>query len=206
MPDYQDVVFQWASHQSGLTGAVVFALGLLYGFQGFRFFTFLLGVTCAFVGLLAGAWASNVFALNATVAAPSVAVALGLAALRWPRFGMYVACTATWALMARFFAEQIGFRPMAALALGLTGGGFGLMFARMCYRSMTVILTTTQGAALLVLGFVILSSAVAPSIGDTFRDWASSWSLLTPVMLGMAFTMTYSYQKMQQQGDILTGR
>lgn len=205
MNDLQDMAFDWAVTQPALMGALLFGLGLLYGFQGFRFFRFLLVVTCGLLGAIGGGL------LGDTGFAPTNVLALGMGVAGlilgsfWPRAAVYVACAMTWGLFGGYLAQQMGAGPMVVRAFGLVALGLGALFVRLCYRAMQVILTTLQGAALLVLGFVALSNTLVPSIGNTFRAWADSSSCLTPIMLAMAFVTAYSYQSIQHRGDIRSG-
>lgn len=205
MPDLQDTLFRWTIGQPSITGLVLLAAGLLYGFFGFRFFRLLLVGTCGFVGLLAGGLVAEAYDLPAGLASLAGAAALFAAALAWKKLGVLIAATATWFVLGMYVTQRLGFEPLLTLVLSVVCGGLGLMFAWLCQRSMSVVLTTQQGAALIILGFVGVTNTFAPSIGTTFLSWAADWSLLVPVLLVMVFVTGYSYQTMIMQGDIRSG-
>lgn len=206
MSDTQELVFRWITTQPNATAAVVFFAGVLYAFHGFRMFRFLLVVSCAALG-----WGGGIVLAHfaRTPELPTCAGALmtcALIALRWEQAAVLLSCGATWAVLGLFFAEKFGAAPLVALAVAGFCGLLGLMFARLCYRTMTVVLTTMQGVILLIVGFVGASDMVVPSLTDTFRAWASDSAFLIPILMGMLFTAAYSYQSMMQRGDIRSGR
>lgn len=205
MLELQDTSLEWVAHQPAATGLVIFAAGLLYGFVGFRMFSGLLLATCAALGYGAGSLTAALLNQPDTAFSLLGAGAGLLLAAKAPRLAVVVGSGCVWALLGAFLVDQCGARTLFVLmGCGLTGS-LGALFAYLCPRSMTVILTTLQGAVLMLVGFTGAATHVLPSIGTTFLSWASSTSWLVPVMLAMLFTMTYSIQTMSQQGDIQTG-
>ena len=61
------------------------------------------------------------------------------------------------------------------------------------------------GAGLTIVAFVAITSSLAPSLGATFQDWASSYGLLVPGFILMLCTLGYSVQANARQGDMETG-
>ena len=104
-----------------------------------------------------------------------------------------------------YLATQVGFHSAAWWTCTLTGGGLGLALAWSNKRAMPLVVTSVQGVALMIVGFVGLSNALLPSLGITFLEWAADWSLLVPAMLGMLWVTAYSCQTNTQQGDIRSG-
>ncbi|MBU0637545.1 MAG: hypothetical protein KKB50_01670 [Planctomycetes bacterium] len=205
MSGFQSAFFNWVAVQPALTGLVVLALGLMYSFQGYRFFRALLVLSAGCLGWCVG-WLLGEFAGSpAGVMGLVGAAASAGGALKWNRPAAIVVCGATCGVGGFYLAMQLGFKALVASGAGALTGGLGLLFAWLCFRTMVVVLTTAQGAALLVLGFVGVTSSIMPSVGATFRAWAASQSLLVPILMAMLFVMGYSYQAMHQQGDICTG-
>jgi hypothetical protein len=203
--DYQNLVFRWAALQAAATGAAIFALGLLSAFLGFRFARFLLAVSTAGVAGVAG-W-NLAEALELPTALPALVLAAGAlaAALRYQRVGVVTSAGATFAALGYYLATQTGLHLSARWACALVAGGFGVTLAWLNKRSMPLVVTTVQGAVLMVVGFVGLSNALLPSLGVTFRQWSAESALLVPVLLSMLCVTAYSYQANMQQGDIRTG-
>jgi hypothetical protein len=130
------------------------------------------------------------------------AVGLGVAATRLLRTSIAVASLATWAIIGAYLAGQFGLgREAGLVAAGLAGVG-GLVHALLDYRGTTMVLTTVQGAVMLVIGWVSVTSQLAPSLGVTFREWANSQELLVPGFLAMLFATAYSCQAMRRQRNI----
>lgn len=205
MPDIQRELFRWAVAQPGAVGMALFGLGLLYAFLGFRFHTALLGLTCGFVGSVVGLAVGQIADLDSTIGLLA-GTGIGVSLLFINRLiATVVATAAVWGTLGYYILYQFGMEPptltIAALALMVLGGGF----ACVCKRSAQAVLTSMQGVALMVVGWVGLASAIMPSVGQTFVDWASSWSLLVPFVMVMLFVTGYSYQSMNLRGDIQTG-
>lgn len=205
MLDVQDSLFRWAAAQPAATGLVLFGTGLVFGFFGFRMFSLLLSVSLAALGALAGLLAGDAAGLPVDMTAVTGALVGGLVAVSWRPGATALACGATWGLLGAYLLIQFGFKGWPVPTALLVCGGLGALFALLCPRTMQVVLTTLQGATLLVVGFVAVSSQMLPSVGGTFRAWADDWSLLVPGLLAMVAITAYSYQAMNQQGDIRSG-
>lgn len=208
MMDLQGNLFRWAAAQPALTGAVIFCLGLVYAFAGFRLFRFLLSVTCAGLGWLVGVVAAEMAHLTPELVGVSGLLGAGLGvaiSIYREKPALFATAMATWGALAWYLALQLGLPRLTVFVLGGIGAGLGGLFSLLAYRGMRVVLSTLQGAVLLVVGWVSLSSSIAPSIGSTFRQWAGSQSLLVPVFLVMLFVTGYSFQAMRERGDIKSG-
>jgi hypothetical protein len=134
-----------------------------------------------------------------------LAAALLAAALRYPRLGVVLASGATFAAVGYYLATQVGLNHAARWACLALVGGLGVAFAWLNKRGMPLVITTVQGAILMVVGFVGLSNALLPSLGVTFLSWSADWALLVPTLLGMLCVTAYSCQANMQQGDIRSG-
>lgn len=201
----QNQVFSWAAQQATGTGALLLALGLFYGFMGFRFFRILQLVAAAAVGYLAGLITADAAGMDATLTGSACGVALSLLTLVWHEGGVWLIAAATGALLGLFLGQQFGFPPQIVLVCGAGVAGLGVLFVWLCRRSTQVVLTTAQGAMLTIVGFVAFTSAAIPTIGETFRAWAAEQFWLTPLLLTMVAITAYSYQSMVQQGDMRSG-
>lgn len=204
MYDFQSLIFRSASRWSEVTSLVVIAVGLLYTLQGFRFARFLIALSCAGAGLAAGGAVANMLNLPLVVALASAGV-LGIAALARFRWGLAVASTFTFGALAQYMATRIGLSPSPTLIIGGLGlvGGASLIWV--CRRPLPILVTMVQGAALILVGFVGLTSAVAPTLGTTFVTWTTEYSLMAPAFMLMLCVMGYSAQANAYQGDITSG-
>ena len=206
MPNLQRELLAWAAAQPVLTGLLLLTAGAVYGFFGFRMFKFLLVLTCAGLGWFAGGAAAIAADLPTQWLSPAGAVALVLLSLKCEKPSAVLASGCVWGALGYYIAAQL---HLSITGTWLTGGlacAFGVLFSLLSYRTMMVVLTVIQGAVLLVVGWVTVSTRVVPSVGVTFRHWANSQSLLIPIFLAMLVVTAYSYQAMHQQGDIRTGR
>jgi len=204
--DFQRMVFDWAAGQSGLTGLAIFAAGLLFAFCGFRTIRYLLALPAAGLGALLGAqaWAFQA-QLPTWLFLGTGAVMGGVAAFAVPRATVAVCSGATWGALGGYLAIQVGASAIpAAVTLGVCALA-GVILALVSRSTMIVLFTTLQGAGLLVVGFVGLSSSVLPSLGHTFRALAQNQSLVVPMLLGMLSVTAFSYQSSSRQGDMFTG-
>lgn len=208
MPDIQRELFTWSMQQHPTVGMAVFALGLLYCFMGFRFYVPLLALTCSALGF--GAGAGFAMASDFGDGSPMVGGIIGLLVggvlpFASRRGAMMLVGAAVWAGLGSYLLTQFGMRGPVLLTtcgvLALLGAGFAVT----CRQAPIPVLTALQGVALMVVGWVGLATGLAPSLGRTFVDWAAGWSLLVPLMLLMLFVTGYSYQAMNQRGDIRTG-
>lgn len=205
MLDCQRMLFEWAAGQHFLTGAVIFAAGLLSSFLGFRMLRFLVILSTAGVGTLAGWLAAGFVGYPADVATLAGAFAGGVLGLACHRAGAVVSAAAACALLAAYLGGQFGLHgPVLWAALGVAGA-VGFVLALLNRKTMSIVLTTLQGAALMIVGAVAIATALAPSIGATFRSWATSRSLVIPILLAMLAFMAYSVQASRRQGDIRVG-
>lgn len=203
--DYQILIFRWASFQTGGTGAAIFAIGLLYAFFGFRFARFLLAVSAGGFGAVAGWKLAGLTGLTPALTSFLLAAGMAAVALRYERLGVVIASGGTLGALGYYLAAQVSFHSAAWWACTFAGGGLGLALAWSNKRAMPLVVTSVQGVALMIVGFVGLSNALLPSLGITFLEWAADWSLLVPAMLGMLWVTAYSCQTNTQQGDIRSG-
>ena len=202
MTTTQDVLFQYISHEPGSTGVVILAVGVVYGFYGFRLFVPLLGVTWAALGAVGGLLLGGATGLPMVLTGTGLAAICALVAISARKVGAAGACAATWGLLGWYLADQMGGEPLWRIACGGSGALLGGLFALLCYRTMTVLLTTMQGAALIVVGFIGAASAFVPTFGGTFVDMARRFGVLGPIMLLVVAVTAYSYQALQRQGDV----
>lgn len=205
MYDIQEMLFRWVGSQSQATSLMIVGAGLLFALQGFRFARFIFAVTAGAAGFVGGAAGAAVAGLPA----PPTAILCGavLGGLSMYRFSigasisaMFVFGMMTANLVARFTND-----PNPILFGAGVGCLVGLSLRWVCVRAMPIIVTTVEGAALLILGFVGLASGLAPSLAHTFVDWSQTIPLLTSAMMVMLFVLGYSVQSNAQQGDIQTG-
>jgi drug/metabolite transporter (DMT)-like permease len=202
--DFQSLIFRSASHWTAATALVVFAVGLLYALQGFRFARFLIAASCTGGGLVLGAILSSLMGLPA-VTAILVAGGLGTLALLRPRPGLAFASALTFAALAQYLAVRFGMKPnMVWIAAGV-GAAFGFPLIWVCQRRLPILVTTLQGAGLVIVGFVGLASAIAPSLGLTFVDYAHRIPLMVPGLILMLCVLGYSVQANAQQGMMEAG-
>ncbi len=203
MSGIQIETFRWAAAQPALTGVVIIGAGVLYGFYGSRLFRVLIAATCAGLGWLGGNLAAPLVEdVPGPVLGAIAAVGLGLAATRLLRPAIALASAATWGVIGAYLAGQFGLGRDAGLITAGLAALFGLLHAILDYRSTTLVLTTVQGAVMLVVGWVSLTSQVAPTLGATFREWANSQELLVPIFLAMLFATAYSCQAMCRRRSI----
>lgn len=202
---YQKLLFDWAAHQPALTGAALLAAGLLYGFCGFRMIRLLLVLPAAGIAALFAMLYASLHELSMPVAGGFGAIVGGAAAVLAPQCTVVVISGVTWAALGGYLSTQIDLNVFAATIVTSLAGAAGTVLTLVSRQAMTVLLTTVQGAALMVLGFVATSSALLPSLGDTFRSLAYQQSLIVPIMLAMLVAMAFSYQASARQGDIFTG-
>lgn len=205
MSNYQQAVFDWVSTQSGFTAFIIFCAGIIFAFQGHRIFQFLVTTSVAAIGWLVG-WALAL-AIDAPPEGVAAVGAATMACLSLWRFrpAVILNCGGTWAIIGHYFAISLGAPPLAAMAVAALAGGAGAMFAHLCYRSMTLLLTVLQGSMLMVIGWVGLSAKFMPTVSQTFVSWSRSCSLLVPILLIMLCVTAYSIQASARRGNMLTG-
>jgi hypothetical protein len=202
--DFQRLIFDAASRWPEATSLVVLGIGLLYLLQGFRFARFLLPVTCVGGGLVSGTIVASLTGLPPLAA---VAVAGGLGFLTLVRFGvaLKLASAFTFGALAQYLAVQLGFDPNMVIGIAIAGFAGGFYLYWVCRQSLTILVTILQGAGLLVVGFVGLTSALAPSLGVTFQEWAECIPLMVPTLMTMLCVLGYSVQANARRGDMETG-
>jgi hypothetical protein len=203
--DFQKLIFDWVSGQHGLTGAFILVAGLLYGFCGARMYRYLVVLPSAGLGALAGAIAAALAGVDALLAAAGAGVVAGILGMAYPRFAAILTGGASWALLGGYIVLQAGGSEFAAFVALCVVGGIGTVLTILSRQPMTIVATTLQGAAMMVIGFVGLSHAILPSLSSTFCTLANSQGLTVPVLMAMLSAMCYSYQASEQQGDIFTG-
>ncbi len=204
MYDFQSLIFNSATRWSEATSLVVLGVGLLYLLQGFRFARFLMALTCAGSGLVMGIIAVKLLELPFLVAIIAPA-ALGVAALFFFRKALMFSSMFTFGALAQYLAIQLGVRPNISMLAIVAGAAFGFSLVYVCRRMLPIVITILQGAGLLVVGFVGLSTALAPSLGYTFVDWSVRLPLMVPGLMTMLFVLGYSVQANAFQGDIESG-
>lgn len=205
MVDVQDLAFRWASYQSVATALALLAIGLLSLLQGFRFARFLLAVTTGGGGFLFAYLGASLIGTPPLAIAAGVGAVLGALALFQFRVGIVLSSGVVFAVLAHYLAGRFIADPLYLLIAGAVGGAFGLAMKWICYRHLPIILTTTQGAAVLIVAFVGLTSDLAPSLASTFVEWSGRIALMIPVLMTMLFVLGYSVQANMQQGDMMTG-
>lgn len=201
----QDALFQWAAMQPALVGLAVFGAGVVYAFFGFHLYPVLLAVSCGMLGWLAGGIGAELMqGPNDVVGIVAGVVAVGMA-IGWQKPMTVVASAVTWGALSYYLAYQVRLPPLGLLIAAGLFAITGLTLSILCFRTMRVVLTVLHGTALLVLGFVAISSQVLPSLGATFRSFAASEGFLVPMLMAMVVAAAYSYQAMCEQGGIRTG-
>jgi hypothetical protein len=202
---YQDLIFSWISDQPVLTGVAILGLGTVYAFYGFRMFTFLLAITLATLGWLTGILVGQLSPLPITIFSGALAILGLLIVLKHEQAAVYIASGASWGACGFYVIGQFGSDLVGCLISGGIAAGLGVLFAWLCYRAMTIVITTLQGAALMVIGAVGFSAGVMPSLNTTFRSWAGHSSLVVPLLMTMICVAAYSYQSTHARGSITTG-
>lgn len=191
---YQKLLFDWVSGQSGLVGVVILAAGLLYGMYGVRMLRLILAMTAG--GLGAG-FSAGVSAHVGVPPALAMLVGGGLGAwagLAWPRFSRVIIGGITGAFVGAYLLSECGIRgPAVAIAAGVVGLA-GMVLTGLNPRTLVVVVTSVHGAGLVVIGLVGLASDLIPTVGYTFRQWTARPSLIPPVLITMLVVTFYSYQ------------
>ncbi len=206
MGECQSYLFNWIGGQPGATGLVFFAAGALYGFAAFRMLRFLLLISTAGYGALAGlitAWTLNYQPDVLVVAGGFLGALIGIAS---GRAALLCSAAATAATLCGYVASQMGLAGTPLLIVMASCGLLGATCALLGRETTALFITTLQGAGLMIIGFAGLSSAYVPSLGATFRSWASSQSLMIPILLTMVAIGAYAVQASRLQGDICTGK
>jgi hypothetical protein len=201
----QDQILRWIALQPASVGLLIFGIGLLFGFEGWRFYRFLLGAILGGLGYIAGALAGSMGQM------PEVGAGIGglgigvLIAWRGPRISETLGATGIFAIFGWYLAQQFGFPGSWPLACAAILAGIGAMLANVSRRTMPMLITTMIGGFLMMVGVVGLTATYIPSFSSTFRDFAHAWPLVGPIMVAMAIAMSYAYQSNHKQGSITSG-
>ena len=195
----------WVAGQAGLTGAILFAAGLLLAFYGYRLLRVSLPLICAELGYAVGVTLSPWTGWTMLIVVPLLIMLSGTTALVRPRAAAVVASGATWTFLGAFLASRLGLSGFAmwslATLLGIAGTGLMLVSR----ASMTVLLTSIHGAAWIMVGFVGLTASLLPVVCTTFQVWADTERLVIPVLLAMLVTTAYTCQVNGLRGDLRVG-
>ncbi|MBI5863462.1 MAG: hypothetical protein HZB38_02910 [Planctomycetes bacterium] len=205
MQDYQNLAFYWAGGQSAATALVIFALGLLFSLQGFRFARPLFALTAGAGGFVIGALLARAAGVPAFPVAAGAAGILGCLGLVRFRLGVMISSTFVFATLVQYLVARFSQSSTNLLIALVFGAALGMSLRWVCLRSLPIILTVIQGAGLLVLGFVGVTGNLAPSLASTFCEWSRTIPLMIPVLLVMLFVLGYSVQANQAQGDLTSG-
>jgi len=202
---YQQFIFNWVAAQSALTGTVIAAAGVVFGLYGFRMLRFLVGLSCAGLGYVGGVLLAGLIQMPELTVVPVLALGGGVFGLLMPSPATILANAATWAVLGAYLTAQFGFPTTAGVVAGCLLGCAGGVLAVLNRRTMVVLMTSVQGAALFIIGFVGLASALMPSVGITFRQWSRHQSLVVPILLLMLVLTAYTCQVNARQGNLRTG-
>jgi hypothetical protein len=202
--EYQHDLLDWVASQPGLTGAVILAAGLLSAFYGVRMLRVLLALYCGAVGYVLGIMFAPEAGLPPIVA-PGAALMGVTAALAWPGPATILASGATWAAAGAYFADEMALPDYFVGTASALACGIATIMTVLCRRTMIILLTSLQGAAMIIVGVIGVAATVLPSVSTTFRAWSSGRSLTEPMLLGMLMATAYSCQANFCQGDIVTG-
>ncbi|MFO0839740.1 MAG: hypothetical protein U1D55_14595 [Phycisphaerae bacterium] len=205
MIDYQHLVFDWASTQSSLTAAVVMALGLLCGLQGFRFARMLMPIWCMLMAFHAGIVTAESLHLPISMTAVLCAAVIGFVTVANPKAARVTAAATTYGFIGYYFSFQAGLPDFAAFTFAFLGMCGGLAQAWIRGRNLPIVLTTFYGATLMIVAYVIATNRIAPDLGTTFVRWSERLGMMIPTVLFMLGVMNYSCQLNLQQGDLRTG-
>lgn len=186
-------------------GLFIFGVGMLFGFEGWRFYRVLLGAVLAGVGWIAGIIVGQQFHFPGMLLS-LVGMVLGvLIAWKAKRLGETLGTGAVLGAYGLYLGEQMHFPGLWPLACGGVMGAIGGMFANVAPRTIPTLTTALLGGFLIVVGVIGLTATYIPSFSSTFRDWAHSWPLIGPIMVAMAIVMSYSYQANHRQGNMVSG-
>lgn len=205
MVDIQGLIFRAVLHWSPTMALIVFGLGLLYMLQGFRFARALLALTCGGASFFLGTLAAGALGTLPMLSGSAVGL-IGLLLALWRfRVGVLLASTYVISGITTYLVWRCGLPPNVVLCGTAVGALVGAFLFIACLRALPILLTTLQGAVLLVLGFTAVCNHVLPALSRTFVDWSESFWPTLPIMLTL-FTITgYSVQANARQGDTRTG-
>jgi hypothetical protein len=203
---WQEIIFGWVAHQGGLSGAAIFAAGLLAAFHGVRLQRLLIVLLCAVCGYGLGDVLSAWTDWPPLLVIAAATLASAATALVWPRPTTLVASGLTWALLGAYLASQLGSSGPISCALAALLGSAATVLTIIARPSMTMLLTSLHGAAWMIVGCVGITADALPVVSETFRSWASNQPLVVIVLLGMLATTAYSCQSNALRGDLRTGQ
>lgn len=206
MTDYQTLILKWAASQSELTGAVLFIIGIVCAFQGQRMARGLLAAACGGLGWLVGQVLIPLVPLPAFFTCLGTAALVAVVAAIWPHVGTITASLSTFGLIGFYAGLQFDMRPDHTLIMAAIGGLLGVLFVWANYRLMPMVVTTLQGAVLMLLGFICVTDALLPSLSSSFVYFAHEQGLIVPIVVGMLFAAGYAFQTSISRGTIETGR
>lgn len=205
MIDLQAMVLDGALRCPDSVALVILIAGMLYLTQGFRFARFLLAATAASGGYVLGAGAANSFGLPADIVALTFAGILGLLAVSKLMYGTIISAVLIWALIGHWIAVKFGLPPSWLSGAVGVGGFIGGSLFWVARRLLPLLLTTLQGAAMVIVGFVGVAKTVAPSLAFTFTDWANNGFFLISLLMTMLTVLGVSLQSTAKEGDIRSG-
>ena len=205
MIDYQSYVLHHAVYWPVSTSLALLAAGALYGLQGFRFARVLLAITCAGGGFAVGGVVSEMVSYPPIIGSLGLAVIFGLLAIMKLRVGVTMSAGLIFGLLGNYIAIRAHLAGVTPLYAAAAGAFVGLALAWGRQRSLPILVTTVQGAGLMLIGFVGVAATLAPTLAGTFVDWAGNMTLMVPMFLVMLIALGYSVQANLQQGDIRAG-
>ncbi len=205
MLDYQDFVFGWVLRQHWAAALVLTGAGMVYAFQGYRLFRFLLSVSAGVVGWLAGQIAGITLDFPPLICGACAAGIALLASLQYEKSTVVLINAGTWGLLGHYVGLKCGLASLGALATLGVAAGVGALLSHISLPKMRLALTTLQGVMLMIIGLVGVSQHVMPTVSSTFRAWSSGQSLLLPLLLGMLAVIAYSIQSNSMRGDMRSG-
>lgn len=203
--DFQGQVFNWAAGQGEANSFVLLMIGVCFLFQGYRFSRALIALSCVLFGFCAGGVLGDGFGYAPAFSGLMLGLTLGVAALIWVSAGVMTSAVCTGAVLGAYLTYQTGLTPFFIMLGCAVGGSLGMAAAWLHPRTIPMVLTVVQGAAVLIVGFVGMASAVLPGMGATFVSWSSSWAFLVPAMMTMLCVTGIAFQANARQGDIETG-
>ncbi|MDX2197358.1 MAG: hypothetical protein SF069_00125 [Phycisphaerae bacterium] len=205
MVNYQTQVLAWVSQQGGATGIAVFMLGFAYAFYGNKMLPGLLAICCAGIGWVGGMVLGELGHFPGPVAAALAMIAFAAIGAMRPRIGVAIGATVVAAVLGAYCTNLFGAPPQVSLATIGVGAVLGLTLSFLAPRTVPLLLTTVLGTALLLIGFVGAATQFLPDIGQTLREWSATYAAVFPMLGGMLAVAAYSFQSMQQRGDMMTG-
>ena len=194
-----------ALHWEPATALALFAIGTLYAMQGFRFARFLFAVSAAVAGFAVAAVIAAATETPPIVPGLAAGAVLGIVALLRLSVGVTFGAIVTFGFYGVYFAERMGFSQPNVITCAVAGLFLGAALAWGGQRSLPILISTMQGAVLMVLGFVGVAHILAADFATTFVAWSSRFGLVVPLLMTMLIVMGYSVQANAQQGDLRNG-